>query len=173
MATVRDFRDVLCTYLTRIGLPPTRESIDFIVSKLGSGPFRELAKMCEVWSDRSNILWLRYEDIADNFSYLFQQAEDFLDMRWSDVDKEHAQREYSLEANLKRSKNAHALCDQTNMGGWLDKSWTQYVIDGINGLHITSGGRVGKWKTIIPEDLHGYVTELLREPLMDFDYPCE
>jgi hypothetical protein len=172
VATVRDFRDVLCTYLGRADLPPTRASIEFLIKLHADDArsFKDLYRVSEVWGGRDNILWLKYEEFFGNFAWLFQQLEGFFDMRLDAGLKSRLQARYSLEANLERTRQADALCKQEGARGWLDKGWAAYTVDGINGNHITGNGAIGKWRQIIPADLHDYVTELLQEPLTRYGY---
>lgn len=172
VATIRDFRDILCTYFKRANLPITKPSIDFLVNQHATraGSFTDLYKVSEIWGDKDNILWLRYEDFFNNFDYIFNRVEEFFQIKLTDEQKEHAHKNYSLEANQERVKKADSLCKQQGAQGWLDKTWVPYTVDGINGIHITGNGSVGKWQYIIPEDLHGYVTEALKEPLKKYGY---
>jgi hypothetical protein len=170
VATVRDFRDVLCTYLHRADLPPTREGIDFIVDRLGAEPFENLFKMDAVWGGRPNILWLRYERFVGDFDYLFTQIEAFFALQIPEDWKRRCREEFSLDANRERSRTADALCNRREAKGWLDRRWTQYTIDGINGLHVTGGGGVEKWQRAIPEELHPHLHARLRPALERFGY---
>jgi hypothetical protein len=170
VATVRDFRDVLCTYFVRADLPVTRESIDFIVNRLAEAPFNELFKMHATWRRSENIVWLRYENFFDNFDYLFGQIEQFFKIELTAAQQDYCRRNFSLAANKARNKEAEFLCNRDGARGWLDKKWTQYTIDGINGLHITGNGNVGKWRSTIPADLHDHVNHVLAKPLRTFGY---
>jgi hypothetical protein len=172
VATVRDFRDVLCTYLGRADLPPTRASIEFLINLHASDArsFKDLYRVSEIWGDKDNILWLKYEEFFGNFAYLFGRLEAFFNMRLEPALMSRLQAAYSLEANLERTRQADALCKQDGARGWLDKGWAAYTVDGINGNHITGSGAVGKWRRIIPADLHDYVTQLLQEPLTRYGY---
>src|ERR1044071_4901444 len=91
VATIRDFRDVLCTYFKRASLPVSKPSIDFLVQQHAtrSGSFTDLYKVSDVWGDKDNILWLRYEDFFDNFDYLFGQIEQFCQITLTDEQKRH------------------------------------------------------------------------------------
>ena len=170
VATIRDFRDVLCTYFRRADLPVCRDSIDFIVNRLGGAAFRELYKVSDTWTDERRILWLRYERFAHDFDYVFVRIESFFGIELSEEQKEHCRRRYSLQANLVRTREADALCNRAEARGWLDERWKQYTVDGINGLHITGRGAVGKWRRTIPEELHEHLNEALRAPLERYGY---
>lgn len=172
IATVRDFRDVLCTYLGRADLPPTQASIEFIARyhAVDARSFTEINKVSATWAEQPNILWLRYEDFFNQFDYLFAQIETFFGIEITAEKRSAIKNLYSRETNLERMKSADALCKQNGASGWLDKDWQAYVVDGINGNHITSTGEPGKWKRIIPADLHDYVNEVLEEPLKKFGY---
>jgi hypothetical protein len=170
VATIRDFRDILCTYFKRVDLPITKESIDFIVNKLGQTSFKDLYKVSDTWTNREDILWMRYEEFFNNFDYVYSRIEQFFDVELTSEQKEYGREHYSLEANLERTRKADSLCNRSGSQGWLDKNWTQYTVDGINGLHITGEGCVGKWRHTIPEHLHEYVNEVLKEPLQKYDY---
>lgn len=172
VATVRDFRDVLCTYLGRANLPANRDSIDFLINLHASDArsFRDLYRVSEVWGDRQNILWLRYEDFFGNFDYLITRIEEFFGVSVPEEKRRAIEAEYSLDANLRRTAQADALCQKDGAKGWLDRDWRPFTVDGINGLHITGNGAVGKWKRIIPEELHDYVTDLLAAPLKQYGY---
>lgn len=172
VATIRDFRDILCTYFKRANLPVTKSSIDFLVNQhaVEADSFKDLYRVTEVWAGKDNILWLKYEDFFNDFEYLFDRIEVFFRTTLTQDQKQHARSSYSLQANQERVRQADALCKKEGAMGWLDDSWKSYTVDGINGLHITDGGSVGKWKRIIPEHLQGYVCELLEEPLKKYGY---
>jgi hypothetical protein len=172
VATIRDFRDILCTYFKRANLPITAQSIDFLVNQHASdqGSFIDLYKVSEIWGDKDNLLWLRYEDFFNDFDYLFSQIERFFKIKLTAEQKEHAYKNYSLDANQERVKKADSLCKQQGGQGWLDENWISYTVDGINGMHITGQGSIGKWRYIIPEELHGYVNKALEEPLKRYGY---
>lgn len=172
IATIRDFRDVLCTYFKRASLPITKPSIEFLVTQHAkwAGSFKDLYQVTEVWEGKENILWLRYEDFFNDFDYLFSRIEPFFDVRLDDEQRGRIYQNYSLDANRERAQKADSLCKQKGAQGWLDKTWIPYTVDGINGLHITAGGSVGKWRQMIPEALHGYVNEILEEPLKRYGY---
>ncbi|WP_408889198.1 sulfotransferase domain-containing protein [Myxococcus faecalis] len=175
VVTVRDFRDILCTYFKRANLPVTKASIDFLVNEHAedNSSFSDLYRVSETWGDRKNVLWLRYEDFFGNFDYLFGQIEKFFGMKLTDEQKARARSSYSLEANKARSERVAVVCRQEGGAGWIDEKWQAYTIDGINGLHVTGDGSVGKWRQIIPKEWHGYVNELLAEPLKRYGYPLE
>lgn len=170
VATVRDFRDVICTVMVRAGLPPTKESIDFMLNRFSKQPLLELYRVQEQWTDAGRILWLRYEDFFMQPEYLFNHLENFLEMEIPAERRRYCLENFGIAANQKRSELAAYESRGENARGWLDKSWTQYTVHGINGLHITANGAIGKWKTILPNGLHGYVTEALSEPLEKFRY---
>jgi len=169
-ATVRDFRDVICTVMVRAGLPPTKESVVFLLTRFANQPLQELYEVQARWTDPERILWLRYEDFFMQPDYLFNQLENFLQIEIPAERRQYCLENFGVAANLKRSEAAADLSRKENAKGWLDKEWTQYTIHGINGLHITANGAIGKWKTIFPENIHGYVTDALREPLKRFQY---
>ncbi len=170
VATVRDFRDILCTYFSRIDLPATAQSMELIVTKLAAEPLNNLYKVYDSWQEQDRIMWLKYEDFFCNFDYLFKQIETFFNLQLPIDKKEFCQKNWSLEANTARSKRADKLCNRDDAQGWMDDKWTQYTITGINGLHITANGSIGKWRRIIPDHLHDYANELLAEPLARFGY---
>lgn len=169
VATIRDFRDVLCTYFTRADLPISRDSIAFISSKLGATAIKDLYRVRDTW-DGDAIVWLRYEDVVGNFDRLFESLEAFFGIEISPDVRERCRRQYSIDANAERMRRAEALCDRTRAQGWLDPRWKQYTVHGINGLHITGSGAVGKWRTMIPVELHDHLDECLRAPLETFGY---
>lgn len=170
VATVRDFRDVLCTYFVRSGLPATKESTQFIFERFAKEPLKELYKVQDTWIDPERIIWLRYENFIDNDAYLFAELERFLQIKITNSQKVFCQEHFSLKANKSRCQNAIALSKGEGAVGWLDKNWTQYTIHGINGLHITSNGDVEKWKRFFSPKLQEYITETLQEPLKRFNY---
>lgn len=169
VATVRDFRDVLCTYFTRADLPVSRDSIAFIASTLGRTALGDLYKVRETWHG-GVILWLRYEDIVGRFDVLFRELEAFFGIEVAPEVRARCMAQFSLDANIERMKRAEALCDRTRAQGWLDPRWKQYTVHGINGLHITANGAVGKWRRAIPAGLHDHLNECLRGPLEMFGY---
>lgn len=172
VASVRDFRDVLCTYLARAHLPATQASIEFLVKLHASDArsFKDLYLVSDIWGCRDNVLWLKYEDFFGNFGYLFDQLQQFFRVQIDPETRTRIEDEFSLTSNLERTRKANELCKQDGAEGWLDKGWQAYTVDGINGNHITGNGAVGKWRKIIPEDLHDYVTALLETPLRRYGY---
>lgn len=175
VATVRDFRDILCTYLVRTNRAVSRESIDQLVSSVAqaAGVFAELDLVTDTWKAADGrLLWMRYEDFFDNYEYIFEQLTGFLQRSICAGEKREIITRFNHETNRTRAKKAHDLTAMDNSKERLEMEWHGYVVevDGINAKHITSDGTPGKWLRIIPEDLHDYVTELLREPLEKFGY---
>ena len=109
------------------------------------------------WSNKRNILWLKYEDFFNNFDYIFTQLEDFFDIKISDEQRNHIISNYSLSTNKKRSKNF--------------QNFSQYDVKSqIHGNHITSNGQINKWNEIIPRNLHKLTNQLLWTHLKRWDY---
>jgi len=159
VATVRDFRDCLCTELKRKDLTINerniKKSIDYF--KKGLYHFIPLNLNLKEWSNKRNILWLKYEDFFNNFDYIFTQLEDFFDIKISDEQRNHIISNYSLSTNKKRSKNF--------------QNFSQYDVKSqIHGNHITSNGQINKWNEIIPRNLHKLTNQLLWTHLKRWDY---
>ncbi|MFY2558175.1 hypothetical protein ACN469_11125 [Corallococcus terminator] len=175
VVTIRDFRDILCTYFKRANLPVTKQSIDFLVKEHAeaNSSFNDLYQVSEAWAGKENALWLRYEDFVNDHDYLFGQLETFFRMKLTREQKEQASKNFSLEANKERSERVAVVCRKEGGEGWIDDKWQAYTIDGINGLHVTGDGSVDKWRRIIPPEWHGYVSELLAEPLKRYGYRVE
>jgi hypothetical protein len=173
VATVRDFRDILCTYLARTNMDVCRENIDQLVSSVAQteGVFAERELLTGAWKvTDGRIMWMRYEDFFNNYEYIFERITTFLQRPISAEEKQQVITRFNHESNRARARKAADLSVVDDGKEWLEKEWHSYVVDGINAKHITSDGAPGKWRRIIPEDLHDYVTELLREPLQRFGY---
>lgn len=173
VATVRDFRDIVCTYLARTNMAVSRENIDRLVSSVAQaeGVFAELDLVTDTWKEADGkILWMRYEDFFNNYDYIFERVTGFLQRPISAEEKREVVARFNHESNRARAQKAASLTAVDEDKDWLEMEYHSYVVGGINAKHITSDGTPGKWRRIIPEDLHDYVTELLLEPLEKFAY---
>jgi len=157
VATIRDFRDCLCTYLARRQEAITKENLVNAIEIYKTGPchLESLAQNREAWANNKNILWLRYELFFNDFFYIFEKLEHFLNIRISEKQKEYCIRNFSLKSNKKKSQKLNLFKE---------------VTEHIHGMHVTADGKIEKYKLLIPEQLQKLINEMLYDELKEWGY---
>ena len=90
----------------------------------------------------------------DNFDWLFQQLEEFLEITIDD--KAGLAKECSIDSNLKK------------IGKYA--SFANWGHDHFHGDHISPDRGRSVWKKYIPEEFHNYITEELSDDLKKWGY---
>jgi len=161
--TVRDFRDIVVSrWRTDLShnnrhhiynmRKMVKEEIDEILFPEGS----MRSQMKDINSIKSeHLLILHYERFFRDFAWLFKQLESFLDIYIGN--RSEIIRTCNIDANLEITKT------QKHFGDFDQK--THY-----HGDHISPQKGRSVWREKIPAELHGYITEQLKDNLEKWEY---
>lgn len=101
---------------------------------------------------------LRYEEFLNNHDHIFNELEGFFGKSFDDKIKRNIKNNSSIEKNMERSMKFSSF----HNGNWDS--------NGIHGLHIYRGGKVGIWRELVPDKYHDIVNEKMREHLIRWGY---
>lgn len=164
IATYRDFRDCAVSWW-RVEMGRFDE-----VDKMKKASFNDVEKYLDL-TKRSisshlnkykkkypphQILYMQYEKFYNNFDYIFEKFENFLELKISEKDRIIVKREFNLKSNKKRARKFK------DFSTWREKYH-------IHGHHIFTG-EVGTWKKIINLNDHNAITEYLYNELKEWGY---
>lgn len=171
--TLRDFRDTVASYWRiwhgklengNIVNTPTYEEVK---SATGSAVARinQLNQYQDHYKGK-NVLWLRYEDFFDNYNYLFNEIEEFLDIKVSEEKRVQIINETNLET--KRKYQTEIPIDPSKKR--IFDNYEDHHDVHANHIHPTIKPTPGYWKQIFPEEFHALIEFTLEEPLKRWGY---
>lgn len=171
--TLRDFRDTVASYWRiwhgklengKIINTPTYEEVK---SAIGSAVARinQLNQYQEYYKNK-NVLWLRYEDFFDNYEYLFNEIEKFLDITVSTKKREQIIKETNLEAKRKYQTKIPINPDKKR----IFDNYEDCLDIHANHIHPTIKPSPGYWKEVFPKEFHGLIEFALEEQLVRWGY---
>tara|TARA_R100000008_G_scaffold86882_1_gene82391 strand:- start:10585 stop:11310 length:726 start_codon:yes stop_codon:yes gene_type:complete len=127
------------------------------------------------------VLFLKYEDFFDsekgdvNFDFLLEKLENFLEIKITDEEKKYIQKEFCFSSQKKESKNYKDFHDGWNeeeagyedlqKKGLIEKLHKRH----IHGHHLYTG-KNGTWKSLVPEQYHALITDILANELKEWGY---
>lgn len=108
--------------------------------------------------DGNNVLLLRYESFWNNYDYIFDNFENFFNIKINQHLRTIIKNKLSIEKMKKISQKFN--------------SFDQYDPNTlIHGNHISpQNGQPGCWKTVIPEEYHNCLKQRLEKYLIRFNY---
>ena len=144
--THRDCRSVLASALRKRQQEPTRNSIKTIYNNFFTPMY---------------ILDLRYPDFFDNYDYLMDQLQVFLEIKIEAIQRSRVKSEFSMDSNLKK------------IGSLGLKKWSEVDAETqLHGRHIGTG-HPESWKTFFPEELHAFINNLMWSELVESGWEKE
>lgn len=149
--SLRDFRSVLASTMRKINLLPNIDNINEIYQTRFKPEYNNLFQYKTNYPKQENILYMDYKKSYRNFYYIFEQLENFLDIRISTEDKKSIINKFNIDANKK-------ISDKLKIWDMIDKTTD------IHGNHIWTG-EPNSWKYFFPKELHDYVTNILKSEL--------
>lgn len=164
ISTIRDPRDILKSLLI-ISLSKKKESLTQSSKKITLEMINfEIQKIKKLGLDyllnnkhHKNILILRYELFHNNYNYIFDNLEKFLNLKISPEKRIEIQNKYNIK-NLKKISK-----EQQHFRNWDKKTL-------IHGKHISANPEPGSWKEYIPKEYHKYICSSLKKYLIGFNY---
>jgi hypothetical protein len=152
VCTVRHPLDVVASRIQVDGDMPTTESIERNLQAVAH--YRLLLRI----RHDPRVLTLRYESFVNDFDYLFDQLEQFLDERIDNETKTNIRGRYDLDEVRQKAKRLGSF-----------ENWDRE--DHIHGNHISAyGGRVGYYTEFFGSDQIRRMEEHFREVLAAFEY---
>lgn len=169
--TVRDFRDIVASRW-RIELSVKQRHHEVLERQMNKtelhfqlfknrlqDQIEDLTIAKDANKNDDNFLILHYEKFFDNFDWMFQQLEEFLEITIDD--KVGLAEKCSIDSNLKLIK------------GLKDFSECEFEDHHFHGDHISPDRGKSVWKKYIPEEFQDFITEELSCDLKNWGYGIE
>ncbi len=155
ISCIRDLRDVLASRARIYKIKYSDKTIHSIITQMKRIGLDDLIKFVE---QKKPILVLKYELFWNNYDYIFDELERFLDITIDKNKREMIKNKRNVDAMKKIASNF--------------KSFKQYDIHtNIHGDHISqNNGAPGSWIKNIPVEYHDLVSKELKYPLELFEY---
>lgn len=135
----------------------TKEGIDKMLNFYHINYMLESSLQCvDILKKSNNILILKYELFFNNYDYLFNMIESYFKIKISESKKNEVIKKTNI-TKMKEIQNTisdFATFDHETM---------------IHGDHIHKG-QIGGWREVIPKELHGYITDKLKNQLIGLGY---
>lgn len=153
ISTIRDPRDILKSRLLITEKKITKSLIDCEIKlMLRHG----MLKLIEI-KNRSNVLILKYESFWNNYDFIFDSLETFLNITITQTQRKQIDAKVNLETMKKISDKYSNFSNHDSETG-------------VHGKHISSNPEPNQWKSIIPAEFHKYILEKLGKYLTEFGY---
>lgn len=137
----------------------TKENLDKFITEFN------WSLMCLKHYKNNNFLWLKYENFKNNYQYIFDKIENYLDIKINKNKKLEIIEEFSISGVKEKIKNYKNFWD-------FDKKTE------LHGNHISNdNGKINKWKTFFTESEKNYIyKELCKKTpkfkiFMENEYP--
>jgi len=115
-------------------------------------------KLYEAYINKSNVIWLKYEDYYNNFDNIFDKLSTKMNI---DIDKnlrDQIKKEHSLDKNKTFSNDYKSF-----------KEYDNNDLSGLHGNHIFKG-TPGSWELLVSEQQHEYMDNIFEQYLTAWNY---
>ena len=164
VAVFRDFRDCIASYWRafcanfdeeNFQKRPKLRWISGCVWEYKNLYIPRLNKFKTDW-DQKNILFLRYEDFYNDFHFIFDSLENFLEIEIK-KDKRHLMVKNFDFANVKKKTK------------YAENFWDGKLYKGFHGKHLYTG-KPETYKEIFPDRLQQFINNIFNSELNDWNY---
>ncbi len=159
----RDFRDSYVSFCRIFNI--NNDNID---KSIMSSKFSEYKKRIDIlnkykshYKNKDNILWIKYEDIIDDFDLLLDKIELFLKMEVSDKQRKEIKEKFSRKKNKEISNKLKSEGKNFFQGFEKDSL--------IHSGHIHTGNH-NSWKELVSKNNHEYLESLFAKDLKKWKY---
>lgn len=157
----RDFRSVIANTIRKRKMQPTRAGIGYVYKGFFTPMYIEFHKFRTKYPYPKNVLLLSYLRFFDNYDYLLDRLQSFLDISVSNQQRNEIKEKFSMQANKKR-------IDELKLKSWSDIDKTTL----LHGNHIGTG-EPDSWKTFFKPNLHEFITNLMNTELVEYGWEKE
>lgn len=167
VATYRDFRDI-CVSIWRVenniapkklleeGLKMTTEEVmDF--SSITHHRSLGLSRFLDEKQENTKVLALKYEDFYNDIPSLLTKYEEHFEIQIPEETKTEILKSCNVDAHKEIADNYASFKEHEK-------------ISQIHGYHILKKGEPGMWKTLVKEEDHQLLTDLLKPYLIKYGY---
>lgn len=172
--TRRDFRDLLISHwrIWHGKFDENRNLINIPTKDEIIGEFRTIRMKIKVmdqyedfYKDYDKKLILNYEDFFGNYEFIFEQLENFLEIKISEEKRKDIIDKTCLKTKMKQQSEMKIIKTER-----IFDNWDNHNDIHVNHIHPSITPKPGYWKDVIPKEFHKMVNLEFEEELKRWSY---